>query len=300
MESWMSHLYAVDPTAARAECDLRGTDLDPQDYGGIKELEDFDRVAMNMIYEGLLHVVNPDPSGMDMYQHMSHIKDPGLTMGEFRRALWPILNELMLHARSRTDDLGLERRGLISVRAGLAFQRAFEDVMPDIGIGYIIQTRNEKTSKPTSFLDKMGYYDGMHAILVDPMLATGGSMEDMVNAAAARGAERITVITAFTTVQGLVRIGLNPNVDLMITPPLEAGLASLGEDQNNYIKGTQLLYPFLGDAGDRYFGAVHEHVELGEPTVIGRPYSPAERSARAALVMKGLVLPPEPQPVEVK
>lgn len=144
------------------------------------------------------------------------------------------------------------RKAAISIRAGIAFQPAVRKFMRGTPIGFLTQARDHISVTAQSIgAGKMGSFEGKHAVIFDPMLATGGSMVDMIESTLDRGAERITTVSAFSAPQGIARIAMYEEVRQIITAPLEAGL-----NEKGYIVGGHEPHPMLGDFGDRYFGAI--------------------------------------------
>lgn len=130
------------------------------------------------------------------------------------------------------------------LRAGNAIQQAMLEVLPDAVAGHIGMARNETT------LDAAEYYLKLPAdvaeravILVDPMLATGGSAVRAVTRLRESGARRVRFACLLAAPEGLRRFTTtHPDVP-MITAAIDRDL-----DERGYIR------PGLGDAGDRFHG----------------------------------------------
>lgn len=237
-------LYHLDPTEARAEQDLtHGID---RIGGGIETFDQVEAALYGMIHDlGLLEVINVK----SVNETMEDIKDPLVEGAEFQEAAGLILDPL---TQTASDLTGADRGDIkvaISVRAGLSFLPFVLKHFDGEEIGFLTQARN-KEGYTQSFDGKLGSFVGKHAVLVDPMLATGGAMLDMVDSVLRHGAEKVTVVSAFTSPQGLLCVGMHPAVDKLITTPLEAGM-----DDHFYIVGAHKPHNMLGDFGDRYFGA---------------------------------------------
>lgn len=130
------------------------------------------------------------------------------------------------------------------LRAGLAMLTALRDLLPSMSVGFIGLERDEKTAIAREYYKKIPKIFSTHIVLViDPMLATGGSMDDTIKAVKQKGARRIVAVAIVAAPEGLRRVTkAHPDVPI-ITAALDERL-----DDRAYI------VPGLGDFGDRYFG----------------------------------------------
>ena len=130
------------------------------------------------------------------------------------------------------------------LRAGLGMVNGVHKVFPTARVGHIGMYRNEETLEPCEYYCKLP--DGIEhktVILVDPMLATGGSACDALAALKKRGCKNIRMMSIIAAPQGVERVAReHPDVRVYIST-LDRGL-----NENGYI------LPGLGDAGDRLFG----------------------------------------------
>lgn len=132
------------------------------------------------------------------------------------------------------------------LRAGLGMVDGFLQLIPDAKLGHIGLERNETTLKPNSYYLKTPKNLGKaEVILLDPMLATGGSASAAVSFLKKRGAKNIVFSCLLASPEGVKRI-LNDHPDLIIFS------AALDRQLNK--KG--YILPGLGDAGDRTFGTL--------------------------------------------
>lgn len=130
------------------------------------------------------------------------------------------------------------------LRAGIGLVDGFRDIIPTAKIGHIGMERDEETLVPREYYAKFpkGIEDSV-VIVVDPMLATGGSANMAIENIKQRGAKNISLVCLVGAPEGVAAIQKeHPDVDIM--------LAALDEklNENGYI------VPGLGDAGDRLFG----------------------------------------------
>ena len=132
------------------------------------------------------------------------------------------------------------------LRAGLSLVDAIIDFVPDAKVGHLGMYRDEKTHKPVDYYSKLP--DGLNnalVLLVDPMLATGGSADDAIGFLKKQGADQIRFISLIAAPEGLKRIqNKYPDVSIIT--------ASVDEKLND----DAFIVPGLGDAGDRYFGTL--------------------------------------------
>ncbi|KRN32273.1 uracil phosphoribosyltransferase [Weissella halotolerans] len=130
------------------------------------------------------------------------------------------------------------------LRAGLGMVDGIMKLIPAARIGHIGMYRDEETLEPVEYFVKLpDDIDQREVLLVDPMLATGGSADMAIDALKRRGADKIKLITLVSAPEGVAAVQkAHPDVDIY-TAGLDEGL-----NENGYI------VPGLGDAGDRLFG----------------------------------------------
>ena len=132
------------------------------------------------------------------------------------------------------------------LRAGLGLLGGVHDVLPTALVGMIGLERDAETLQARRYYFKVPPLDGAWVLVLEPMLATGGSASDAVKALDAEGAEQVIVLSVTATPKGIERIlGDNPGVRI-VTAAIDPEL-----DHNGYI------VPGLGDFGDRLFGTPH-------------------------------------------
>ena len=130
------------------------------------------------------------------------------------------------------------------LRAGLGMAEAAFNLLPESQMGFVGLARNEQTHQPHPYMASLPEsLAGRPVIVLDPMLATGGSLLHCLHLLAERGADDLTVICALAAPDGVSALegrGL----------PVRLFTASIDErlNENAYI------VPGLGDAGDRQFG----------------------------------------------
>ena len=129
------------------------------------------------------------------------------------------------------------------LRAGIGMVDGVKNMIPTAKIGHIGMYRNEETLEPVEYYFKLPVVDNPLVVVVDPMLATGGSAIAAIKAIQKRGYNNIRLMCLVGAPEGVKAIEeACPNVPIY--------LASLDEKLNE--KG--YILPGLGDAGDRIFG----------------------------------------------
>ncbi|MDZ7644859.1 MAG: uracil phosphoribosyltransferase [Woeseiaceae bacterium] len=130
------------------------------------------------------------------------------------------------------------------LRAGVGMLEGILDLVPTARVGFLGMYRDEDTKKPVSYYEKLPEQTrGGLCIVIDPMLATGGSTAAAIDVLKRHGARSIVVICLVTCPEGLQTVeSAHPDVNIY-TASIDTRL-----DSRKYI------VPGLGDAGDRLFG----------------------------------------------
>lgn len=130
------------------------------------------------------------------------------------------------------------------IRAGLGMVDPALSMIPDAQVGFIGMARDEKTHEPVPYLEALPHdLAGQPVFLVDPMLATGGSLIHAIDLLVERGADDITCVCMVSAQPGVDRLEAHGGPVRLITATIDPELNS-----NAYI------VPGLGDAGDRLYG----------------------------------------------
>ena len=130
------------------------------------------------------------------------------------------------------------------LRAGMGMLDAMLDVVPSAIVGVLGMQRNEETAEPIPYYSKVPPMRGdALALVIDPMLATGGSACDAVAQLKKLGYRRIKLLNMIAAPEGVSRFET-------AHPDVPVYLASLDERLNEHF----YIVPGLGDAGDRIFG----------------------------------------------
>ncbi len=128
-------------------------------------------------------------------------------------------------------------------RAGLGLIDAALDLLPDARIGYAGVQRNEETAEPMEYYTKFPPMADARVLILEPMLATGGSLAWACDQVKAKGARDITAVCVVSAPEGIASMEeRHPDVHIVT--------AALDRDLNEHF----YIRPGLGDMGDRLFG----------------------------------------------
>ena len=128
------------------------------------------------------------------------------------------------------------------LRAGLGMLDAVVDLLPGVKVGYAGVQRNEETAQPEEYYVKFPDIGDARVLILEPMLATGGSLSWAIDRVKEAGAADITALCCVAAPEGVKRIeGDHPDVRV-VAASLDDGLT-----EAFYIR------PGLGDMGDRLF-----------------------------------------------
>jgi uracil phosphoribosyltransferase len=130
------------------------------------------------------------------------------------------------------------------LRAGLGMLDGVLDMIPNAKVSVVGLSRNHETLKPENYFEKfVGHLDKRTAIIIDPMLATAGSMIATVDLLKRRGCNDIRALVLVAAPEGIAALDkVHPDVRCW-TAAIDSHL-----DESGYI------IPGLGDAGDKIFG----------------------------------------------
>jgi uracil phosphoribosyltransferase len=136
------------------------------------------------------------------------------------------------------------------LRAGLGMLDGMMRLLPTAEVGFLGMMRNEDTLEATTYAERLpDDLAGRQCYVLDPMLATGGTLSAAIKFLTDRGADHITAICLLAAPEGLARV----EADLSgLDVPVSIVTAALDEKLNE--RG--YIVPGLGDAGDRLYGIV--------------------------------------------
>jgi uracil phosphoribosyltransferase len=160
----------------------------------------------------------------------------------------PVRTERIHTPVARTEGYWLANPPLLVpvLRAGLGMADQAHKLIPDAQMGFVGLARNEETLEPTPYMESLpASLAGRPVFVLDPMLATGGSMEYTIRLLTDRGATDVTAVCALAAPEGIKHLA-EANL------PVRLVTASVDERLND----SGYIVPGLGDAGDRQYGAV--------------------------------------------
>lgn len=181
------------------------------------------------------------------------VKDFRNTMNEISMLMvYEALKDIRLKTALVRTPLGYCRGKIVAqdvifvtiLRAGLGMLDGALEVYPDAKISHVGIYRNEETLSPVKYYFKMPRGAGNSLVLlIDPMLATGGSAVEAVNLIKRKGAGKIVFLTLIAARKGIDYFSSrHPDVKIVV--------GAVDEKLN----GRGYIVPGLGDAGDRMFG----------------------------------------------
>lgn len=133
------------------------------------------------------------------------------------------------------------------LRAGVGMLEGILELIPTARVGFVGLYRDEETKLPVTYYERFPpQIKGGTCIVIDPMIATGGSTAAAIEQLKEHGADNIVVICIVTCPEGIERVeSAHPDV------PIYA--AAIDKELND----KKYIVPGLGDAGDRLFGTSH-------------------------------------------
>jgi uracil phosphoribosyltransferase len=130
------------------------------------------------------------------------------------------------------------------LRAGLGMVERAHALLPEASVGFVGVARDEETARPTPYFESLPEnLRGRPVIVLDPMLATGGSMTHAIGLLQRRDADDITVLCVVAAPEGIAALEKAAPHARLFTAAIDDGL-----------NGDAYIVPGLGDAGDRQFG----------------------------------------------
>lgn len=196
-----------------------------------------------------------------IHHKVSYLRDKNTTSREFRS----IVEELaLLMAYEVTADLKtyevdvetplatahcqrVEEENIVIIpilRAGLGMTSGFQRLLPSAKVGHIGMARNEETHEPDVYYYRMPEgIENAICIVVDPMLATGGSARDSIDFLKKNGVKNIKFVGLVAADRGIETLQTShPDVDIYVA------------ERDAELNDKAYITPGLGDAGDRIFG----------------------------------------------
>ncbi|MFC1862547.1 uracil phosphoribosyltransferase [Thermodesulfobacteriota bacterium] len=187
------------------------------------------------------------------------LRDKNTQSGVFRRHT-AIVSQIMIMEATKelpVDDVSIKtplapmqgysiKKSIVFVpvlRAGLSMLTPAQDFLPWAPVGFIGLERDEETAVAREYYQKFpqGLKDKL-VLVLDPMLATGGSLSDTISALEGKGAKTISAVCIVAAPEGIRHIqDKHPKVNIYVAAV------------DSHLNEKKFIYPGLGDFGDRYF-----------------------------------------------
>ena len=159
------------------------------------------------------------------------------------------LHEMPLQTWQGERSFGMLREEelvLVTImRAGLPMLDAAMALFPNASAGFLAMKRDETTHEATLYYDRVPDCEGRHVVMLDPMVATGGSLVDAAALLYERAPAKITSLNIIAAPEGLEAV-------MRRHPDLALVVAQIDERLND----DKYIVPGLGDAGDRAFNTL--------------------------------------------
>ncbi|MDJ0959636.1 MAG: uracil phosphoribosyltransferase [Acidimicrobiia bacterium] len=190
--------------------------------------------------------------------YLTVLRDQETAPEEFRNAARRLTYSLVMEATRRVpleksriqspleETAGYELGSVAAVavlRAGLGMLDAVLDLIPEVKVGFAGVQRNEETAEPMEYYAKMPNLEDASVLILEPMLATGGSLSWAVTKTKESGARDVTCLCVVTAPEGVKRMYEDH-------PDTQIVAAALDRELNDQY----YIVPGLGDMGDRLFG----------------------------------------------
>ena len=193
---------------------------------------------------------------------LTAMREKGTEPGSFRAALHELTTMLVYEAArsfpaerypietpvAPTEGVRLANPPLLVpvLRAGLGMADSALALLPESSMGFVGLARDEETFEPRAYLESLPTdLAGKPVLVLDPMLATGGSLVHCCRLIADRGCTDIIVVCALAAPEGIARLESSGLPLRLVTASIDHGL-----------NDKAFIVPGLGDAGDRQFGGM--------------------------------------------
>jgi uracil phosphoribosyltransferase len=192
--------------------------------------------------------------------YLSTLRDSTTNNDQFRAAARRLTNTLVMEATRDvpTNEMPIQTPmgpttgyrladvvAIAVLRAGLGMLDAVVDLIPHVKVGFAGVQRDEDTAEPIEYYVNLPRVDGVSVLILEPMLATGGSLSWAVDKAKEAGATDITALCVVTAPEGVQR---------MYADHPDVRIVAAAADQE--LNDTYYIVPGLGDMGDRLFGTI--------------------------------------------
>lgn len=193
---------------------------------------------------------------------ITHLRDSKSDAIRFRHLIRELTKQLAYEALNKFelkskciktwkgDDTfdSIEEENIIVVtilRAGMPMLESVMELLPNTAAGFLAMQRDEKTHKSLLYYDRLPDCEGKIILLVDPMVATGGSMCDAIEHIQRRNPRKIITLNIIGSPEGVKIVqDFAPDVDIFIS------------QIDDTLNDDKFIIPGLGDAGDRSYNTL--------------------------------------------
>ncbi len=193
---------------------------------------------------------------------ITHLRDSKSDAIRFRHLIRELTKQLAYEALNKFelkskciktwkgDDTfdSIEEENIIVItilRAGMPMLESVMELLPNIAAGFLAMQRDEKTHKSLLYYDRLPDCEGKIILLVDPMVATGGSMCDAIEHIQRRNPRKIITLNIIGSPEGVKIVqDFAPDVDIFIS------------QIDDKLNDDKFIIPGLGDAGDRSYNTL--------------------------------------------
>lgn len=194
--------------------------------------------------------------------HLAKLRDKDTPPDEFRRLIHRLASLLAYEATRDLSTRALEietplmrvaaqqlsqRIGLVPIlRAGLGMVDPLLDLLPDAEVWHLGLYRDEETARPVEYYSKLPAHSPVDvALVLDPMLATGGSIITALQALGRWGVPKLKVLSVIASPEGIRNVA-------EACPEAQVFVCAIDRELNS----RKFIVPGLGDAGDRSFNTL--------------------------------------------
>ncbi len=160
----------------------------------------------------------------------------------------PLIKKTIKTWNDETSFDSIDEENIMAVtvlRAGMPMLDSVIDTLPNASAGFLAMKRDETTHESKLYYDRLPPCEGKTILLVDPMVATGGSLLDAIKLIKERKRRKIITLNIIGSPEGLEAVTTTyPDVDIYI--------AQIDEKLND----DKYIIPGLGDAGDRAYNTI--------------------------------------------
>ena len=206
----------------------------------------------------MVHILNQpiQPLINDLINRLRNLNTPASafrnTIAELSRLLsYHALNDIEIESTTINSWHGSQDYPMINqqqlvlvpiLRAGLPMLDGVQALLPDSSNGFLAMKRDEVSHIAKTYYNRVPDCKNKTVLLLDPMLATGGSLVDAIALIKQPQPKRIFSLNIIGAPEGLERVSQqHPDVDIY------------NAQVDEYLDGNKFIYPGLGDAGDRAF-----------------------------------------------